>query len=79
MQADRCAPGYRSAHPGYGLDYTDSEFDAVADRFVAAAKAMDRDGWWWCDPEVTSRSIKRSLVREMIAQRFPALRNYLRT
>ncbi len=61
----------------FSADYTDSEFEAVADRFVAAAKAMDRDGWWWSDPTVTSKSIKRRLVMEMIAQRFPALRSHL--
>ena len=31
----------------FSLNYTDADFDAVADRFVAAAKAMQRDGWWW--------------------------------
>ena len=67
----------------FSLNYTEADFDAVADRFVAAAKAMQRDGWWWCDGATTNKSIKRRLLREMIAHRFsssgggatPALRS----
>ena len=54
----------------FSLDYTDADFDAVADRFVAAARAMERDGWWWCDPAATNKSIRRGILKEMIAQRF---------
>jgi glutamate-1-semialdehyde 2,1-aminomutase len=53
----------------FSLNYTDADFDAVADRFVAAAKAMQRDGWWWHDPATTNRSIKRAVLNEMIAHR----------
>ena len=31
----------------FSLDYTDADFEAVAERFVAAAQAMREDGWWW--------------------------------
>jgi glutamate-1-semialdehyde 2,1-aminomutase len=54
----------------FSLDYGDADFDAVADRFVAAAHAMERDGWWWCDPAATNKSIRRGILKEMIAQRF---------
>jgi glutamate-1-semialdehyde 2,1-aminomutase len=54
----------------FSLDYSDADFDAVAERFVAAARAMEHDGWWWSDPAVTNRSIRRALLREMISQRF---------
>jgi glutamate-1-semialdehyde 2,1-aminomutase len=58
----------------FSLDYSDSDFDAVADRFVAAARAMERDGWWWRHPTATNRSIKRDIIKEIIAHRFSMLR-----
>jgi glutamate-1-semialdehyde 2,1-aminomutase len=54
----------------FSLNYSDSDFDAVTERFVAAARAMERDGWWWCSPSATNRSIKREILKEMIAHRF---------
>jgi glutamate-1-semialdehyde 2,1-aminomutase len=54
----------------FSLNYTDADFDAVADRFVAAAQAMDADGWWWSDPAATNTSIRRGILREMLAHRF---------
>jgi glutamate-1-semialdehyde 2,1-aminomutase len=54
----------------FSLNYTDADFDAVADRFAAAARAMERDGWFWCPPEATNRTVKRAIFREMIAARF---------
>jgi glutamate-1-semialdehyde 2,1-aminomutase len=54
----------------FSLNYSDGDFEAVADRFVAAARAMERDGWWWCNPSATNWSIKRDILKEMIAHRF---------
>ena len=54
----------------FSLNYSDSDFEAVTDRFVAAARAMERDGWWWCSPLATNRSVKRDILKEMIAHRF---------
>src|ERR1700752_2014736 len=31
----------------FRLNYTGAVFAAVAERFVAAARAMQSDGWWW--------------------------------
>jgi glutamate-1-semialdehyde 2,1-aminomutase len=51
----------------FSLNYSDADFEAVAERFVAAAQAMRRDGWWWTDAGLTNRAIKRRILREMIA------------
>lgn len=54
----------------FSLNYTEADFQAVADRFVAAAKQMRDDGFWWHAPETTNRTIKRAILRELIAARF---------
>jgi glutamate-1-semialdehyde 2,1-aminomutase len=60
----------------FSLNYTESDFAAVADRFVAAAAAMAQDGWWWSDPATTNKSIKRRILREMIAHRLRPARSH---
>ena len=49
----------------FSLNFTEEEFQAVADRFVAAAEAMQRDGWWEPGALATDRAIKRRILREM--------------
>jgi glutamate-1-semialdehyde 2,1-aminomutase len=63
----------------FSLNYTDADFDAVADRFVAAAKAMQQDGWWWADATTTNKSIKRRILREIIAHRWSLARGQEKT
>ena len=53
----------------FSLNYTDSDFAAVADRFVAAAKAMQADGWWWNNPALSNKTIRRSILKEMLRHR----------
>ena len=50
----------------FSHNYTDADFAAVADRILAAARDMDRDGWWWSDPTLTNRAIRRRLLREVL-------------
>jgi glutamate-1-semialdehyde 2,1-aminomutase len=54
----------------FSLNYTEADFEAVADRFVEAAQKMQRGGWWWSDAQLTNKSIKRRILREMLAARF---------
>ena len=50
----------------FSLNYTDTDFAAVADRVVAAAEAMRRDGWWWQNPALTNKAIRRRVLRELL-------------
>ena len=59
----------------FSLNYTDGDFAAVADRFVTAAKAMQQDGWWWNNPALTNKLIKRTILKEMIAHRLRSPRD----
>jgi glutamate-1-semialdehyde 2,1-aminomutase len=50
------------------LKMSDADFCAIADRFVAAARAMKHDGWWWSDSRLTETSIRRRVLREMLSR-----------
>ena len=54
----------------FSLDYSDADFQAVAERFLAAAQAMKADGFWWSSPALTNKAIKRRILREMLRHRF---------
>jgi glutamate-1-semialdehyde 2,1-aminomutase len=54
----------------FSLDFGDADFEAVCQRFVAAAQAMQRDGWWWQAPGASNQGIRRGLLREMLRARF---------
>ena len=53
----------------FSLNYTAAEFAEVADRILSAARAMQEDGWWWAQPQLTNKSIKRRVLKEMIQAR----------
>ncbi len=55
----------------FSLNYTDEDFAAVSQRFIAACRAMRRDGWWSSPAGVTNKTIKRQVLREVV---FHALR-----
>jgi glutamate-1-semialdehyde 2,1-aminomutase len=54
----------------FSLNYTDSDFAAVSQRFVAACLAMQNDGWWWAKDGLTNKRIKRQVLRELLSARF---------
>ena len=54
----------------FSLNYTDADFAEVTKRFVAAAAKMKADGWWWHDASLTNKSIRRQILKEMLARKF---------
>ncbi|HTB04657.1 MAG TPA: aminotransferase class III-fold pyridoxal phosphate-dependent enzyme [Bradyrhizobium sp.] len=54
----------------FSLNYTDADFAEVSQRFVAAAAKMKADGWWWHEPTLTNKQIRRQILKEMLASKF---------
>ncbi len=54
----------------FSLNYTEADYAQVADRILSAARDMDKDGWWWTAAELTNKSIRRRVFREMIQARW---------
>jgi glutamate-1-semialdehyde 2,1-aminomutase len=52
----------------FSLNYRDEDLQAVLDRFVEAGRQMQADGWWWRDPAVTARSLRRGILAEMLTR-----------
>jgi len=53
----------------FSLNYSDADFAAVAERFIAAAENMKRDGWWWREASQTNKTIRRRILKEMLRSR----------
>jgi glutamate-1-semialdehyde 2,1-aminomutase len=54
----------------FSLNYTEADFTEVADRILSAAEGMQRDGWWWSEPKLTNKSIRRRVFKEMLHARW---------
>jgi glutamate-1-semialdehyde 2,1-aminomutase len=54
----------------FSLNYCEAEVHEVRERFVAAAKQMLEDGWWWHDAAMTNKGIRRGILAEMLRRRF---------
>jgi glutamate-1-semialdehyde 2,1-aminomutase len=54
----------------WSLNFSDAEFEQVIQCFERAARAMQADGWWWNDGTGSNKTIKRRLLREMLAAKF---------
>jgi glutamate-1-semialdehyde 2,1-aminomutase len=53
----------------FTIDYTDEDFETVAARILAAAAQMSAEGWWWSDPSLTNKAIRRRVLKEMLRAR----------
>jgi glutamate-1-semialdehyde 2,1-aminomutase len=50
----------------FSLNYSDDDFESVLQKFVLAAHNMQRDGWWWHEPELTNKGIRRRILKETL-------------
>ena len=55
----------------FSLNYTAADFAEVANRIVTAARAMQKDQWWWAEPTTTNKSLRRSVLKEILQARSP--------
>ena len=55
------------------LAYTDQDFNEVVDKFIAACKQMQADGWWWQGTQLSNKTIKRMMLVDVLKARFPIL------
>ena len=53
----------------FPIDLSDADFATVADRVLAAAEAMHRDGWWWAGAGLTNKAIRRRVLTETLRAR----------
>jgi len=66
------AAGIRTAWIGTGRmilshDLTTADLSEIGDRMLAAADAMQADGWWWRNPTLSAKQIKRRILRESLS------------
>ena len=53
----------------FSHNFSEADFDEAGGRFVAAAQAMQADGWWWRGPAASNQAIRRHVLREALARR----------
>jgi glutamate-1-semialdehyde 2,1-aminomutase len=55
----------------FSLNTTEADFAEIEARFVAAAEKMKRDAWWWHQASHTNKNIRRRILKEMLASKWP--------
>ncbi len=53
----------------FSLNYPEADF-ARSENAWSRGRKMKEDGWWWHHASLTDKSIRRQILREMIASRF---------
>jgi len=51
----------------FSLNYTDEDFAEVVTRFLAAVATMTEDGFFWSNPALSDKAIKRRVFREILS------------
>lgn len=47
-------------------DFSEHEYGDVMQKMITAAEKMKNDGWWWKNNELTNKSIKQQVLRELV-------------
>ena len=55
----------------FSLNYTDDDFDQLMAKIISAGEKMKAAGWWWRSGSLSNRSIKRQVLKEMLAASWP--------
>jgi glutamate-1-semialdehyde 2,1-aminomutase len=50
----------------FPLNFSESNFEAFTQKVVRAAERMRSDGWWWQSPHQNGKSMRRSVLMEML-------------
>lgn len=58
----------------FSLNFDDAAFESLLSAFVAAGRDMQADGWWWENPGLTTKSIKRRVLGELLRKLLSRLR-----
>jgi glutamate-1-semialdehyde 2,1-aminomutase len=51
-------------------NYSHADYAEVVERFTRAAEKMLRDGWWWAPAGATNKSVRRTILRELLRAKF---------
>jgi glutamate-1-semialdehyde 2,1-aminomutase len=54
----------------FSLNYTEQDFAEVTQKIIDASLQMQQDGWWWTNPNLSNKSIKRQVLKEILHKRF---------
>lgn len=61
------------------FNFTDNDFNEIIECFIRAARNMKNDKWWWQSAQLTNKSIKRQMLKDMLIARFPLLKKIIQT
>ena len=59
------------------FNFTDNDFNEVIECFVRAAQNMKHDEWWWQSPQLSNKSIKQQMLKDMLIARIPLLDKFI--
>ena len=57
----------------FSHNYNDDDFEQVMVRLLVASKRMLDDGWWWENPALSNKAIKRKVLKELLVKKWPWL------